>query len=185
MFIFQRSRATFRHRTRIPVGLALFALNGAGAALAGEAPTPCASDPTFSQQDFVLGHWAVYTAGKKTAEVRLEKALNGCAIRETWTPVDAKPGNGLGLFTYSRLLKKWGYFWVADTAQTTAFMGDAQGKNKMLYVTEAPLANGGKRLRHWTLALQPDGTVQELSVGTNDGSTWTTEYELMWHKLSD
>src|SRR5437868_8284024 len=110
---------------------------------------PCADDPVFQQQDFTLGHWDVYAGEQKTAEVRMERALNGCAIHETWTPVEGRPGSGLGLFTYSRLLKSWGYFWVADTAQTTAFTGSLESKGNMRYVTEAPLPDGGKRLRHW------------------------------------
>jgi hypothetical protein len=152
------------------------------AAQAQDKPVPCSDDPIFQQQDFTVGHWDVYKDGQKTAEVRLEKALKDCAIHETWTPVEGKPGNGLGLFTYSRLLKSWGYFWVADTGQTTHFAGALQSPGNIRYQTEAPLPNGGRRVRHWSLILQPDGSVRELSVGSNDGKTWTTEYDLLWRK---
>lgn len=129
---------------------------------AQDKPVPCSQDPIFAQQDFTIGHWDVYTDGKKSAEVRMEKTLKGCAIHETWTPSDGKPGNGLGLFTYSRLLKSWGYFWVADTGTTTAFTGSLQGPGNIRYVTEAPLPNGGKRLRHWSLILQPTAPCASL-----------------------
>ncbi len=157
------------------------------AVLSGEArgedrSIPCSDDPLFHQQDFTVGDWDVYEGQIKTAEVRLEKALKDCAIRETWTSTEGKSVDGLGLFMYSRLLKSWGYFWVADNGWTTIFTGAMQQPDRMLYTTEAPLANGGKRLRHWSLALQPDGSVQELSIGTNDGKTWKTDYELIWRK---
>ena len=154
------------------------------AAQAQDKPVPCSEDPIFRQQDFTVGHWDVYSKDRKTAEVRMEKVLKDCAIHETWTTVEGRPGNGLGLFTYSRLHQRWGYFWAADTGQTTSFTGALQETGNIRYVTEAPLPDGGKRLRHWSLILQPDGTVRELSVGTNDGKTWTTEYDLLWRKKS-
>lgn len=147
-----------------------------------DAAIPCSDDPLFHQQDFTIGDWDVYEGTTKTAEVKLEKALKECAIRETWTSVDGTSVNGLGLFMYSRLLKSWGYFWVADNGWTTAFTGAMQQPDRMLYATEAPLPSGGRRLRRWTLALQSDGSVQELSVGSNDGKAWTTDYELIWRK---
>src|SRR5262245_24093671 len=112
-----------RSKRTAGLGLALLALTGL-AARAQDKPPPCAEDPMFAQQDVALGHWEVYNTDKqKTADVVLEKALKDCAIRETWTTVDGHPGNGLGLFMYSRLLKGWGYFWAADTGQTTTMYG--------------------------------------------------------------
>ena len=152
-------------------------------AQAGEKAEQCAADPIFQQQDFALGSWDVYDAGKKVAEARLEKALGGCAIRQTWTVIKGRTDNGLGLFAYSRLLKSWGYFWVSDTGWTTTFTGGTlQSPGTMLYITEAPLKDGGRRLRHWSLILQSDGAIQERAVGTDDGKTWTTEYELLWRR---
>jgi len=153
-----------------------------GTVLAQTAPVPCAQDPLFSQQDFTLGQWEVFANGRKTADVLLEKTLQGCAILETWSTLDGRPGNGHGVFTYSRLHKGWTYFWVADNAQTTSFTGGLIEAGNMRYVTEAPLPDGGKRLRHWSLIRQADGTVRELAVGTVDGKTWTTDYDLLWRK---
>lgn len=157
--------------------LAMLALPG----LAAAQTVPCAADPLFHAQDFALGDWDVFAAGKQTATVRLESVLGGCAIHETWTALSGK-GNGIGLFTWSRVLKAWTYAWVADTGSSTLFTG-APEAGGMLYRTERPTATGGTRLRHWTLAEQPDHTIRELSVGSEDGGkTWTTEYELIWHK---
>jgi hypothetical protein len=53
----------------------------------------------------------------------------------------------------------------------------------MLYVTQRPTESGGTRLRHWTLTLQPDRSIDELSMGSDDGGkTWVKEYELVWKK---
>jgi hypothetical protein len=162
--------------------LALSLTCGWSAARADQAPPPCGQDVRFKQQDFSLGDWDVYDGDKRSASVHLEKVLKGCAIQETWMPLEDTGEYGIGLFTYSRLLGHWGYFWVADNGQTTNFSGDQRGSQGMLYVTYAPVAAGGKKERHWTLELQPGGSIQELSVGSTDGKTWTKEYELIWRR---
>ena len=162
---------------------------------ADEKAEPCADDPAFHQQDFALGSWDVYSADKKVAEALLETSLGGCAIRETWIATNGArltwrlgdtsgdAGNGLGLFAYSRLSRRWGYFWVSDTGWTTIFTGGAlQSPGVMLYSAESPLKDGGKRLRHWSLTLESDGAIRERAVGTDDGKKWTKEYELLWRR---
>ena len=151
------------------------------------APKTCAEDPIFSQMDFVLGEWDVYDGDRpeapRTATVRMEKVLGGCTIDETWTGLSEGESDGLGLFTYSRILKSWHYFWAAAGGGTTYFTGSERKPGAIRYVTSRPTPSGGVRLRHWTLSLEPNGRVRELSVGTEDGGkTWTTEYDLWWTK---
>ena len=143
---------------------------------------PC-SEAIYQGQDFTVGEWDVFNGGKKSAEVKMEKVLGGCAIHETWTAADDKEGDGLGIFVYSALLKGWSYLWASDTGATTAFTGQIIKPGEIQYVTQKPLGDGKVRLRHWSLILLPDGKVRELSVGTEDnGTTWTTEYDLLWVK---
>jgi hypothetical protein len=144
-------------------------------------PLACADDPKFTEQDFTIGLWDVFSGAKQTAQVRMERSLGGCAIHEVWSEKDGAPGSGLGLFTYSRLLKNWHYLWSSDTGAATSFLGSLIKPGEMRYVTTRPLADGRSRLRHWSLILQADGRVRELAVGSeDDGKTWTTEYDLMW-----
>ncbi len=163
---------------------AVFLLTASAASAQAAPAASCQADPNFRLQDFSVGTWDVYNKDKRTAEAKLEWALNGCTIVETWTPTDpASKGHGMGHFTYSKLLKSWHYFWVSDTGSTTYFKGELIKPGEMRYVTTARTASGGERLRHWTLFAQPDGGVRELSVATEDGGkTWTTEYDLYWRK---
>jgi hypothetical protein len=142
----------------------------------------CRADSLFRQQDFTVGEWEVFAGDKKTAEVSMKLILNDCVIEERWMVLDAaRGGNGVGLFNYSPLLKNWGYYWATDTGATTSFRGSLIKPGEMRYVTERPLPNGKVRLRRWTLFAKSDGTIRELSVGTEDGgTTWTTEYDLKW-----
>lgn len=153
-------------------------------AASAQGATTCRDDPLFRAQDFTVGHWDVFNGPKKTAEVRMALILNDCVIEERWTVTAGQPtGNGVGLFNYSPLLKSWMYHWATDNGSTTTFRGNPVKPGEIRYVTERPLPGGKLRLRHWTLSANPDGTIRELSVGTEDGgATWTTEYDLRWER---
>ena len=78
------------------------------AEIARKLPGGC-YDPAYKAQDFAKGNWDIYEGSKKIAEARVESSLDGCAITEHWSnPYDTK-GNGLGLFSYSPVLKSWPY----------------------------------------------------------------------------
>jgi hypothetical protein len=162
---------------------AALALAVVAAPVEAQAPSAdtCKTDPKFRAQDFTVGTWDVYNGDRKTAEVKMALILNDCVIQETWTVPAGRTGNGTGLFNYSPLLKDWGYYWATDNGSSTSFRGSLIKPGEIRYVTERPLGDGKVRLRHWTLSAMPDGTVRELSMGTEDkGETWTTEYDLKW-----
>lgn len=177
-----------------PLGTLLPLLLSLLAAPVSEAQTPkppqskmgsaCQDDPNYHLQDFAVGSWDVYAGEKRTAEVRLEWVLGGCAINEVWTPADpGGKGHGRGLFTYSKLLKAWHYYWAADGGTTTYFTSAPSKPGEILYVTTLTTAAGKLRRRHWTLTAQSDGGVRELSLATEDnGQTWSTEYDLSWRR---
>ncbi|HWI86884.1 MAG TPA: hypothetical protein VNT42_11260, partial [Sphingomonas sp.] len=175
--------ASFVKRIYFVLG-ALFAFQCSSGAFAAEpvdAPPACADDPLYRQQDFILGTWDVFSGTKPVAQVRMERQLGGCAIREIWTEAGGAPGSGLGLFTYSRLLKAWQYLWAADTGKASIFSGSQTSPGAMRYIATHPLPDGGSRTRDWKILLLPDGRVRELCVGSNDqGRTWATEYDLTW-----
>ena len=84
---------------------------------------------------------------------------------------------------YSPALKAWHYLLTSNIGVTTLFTGVVVRPGEAHYTTQAPLDNGRTRQRKWSLALQPDGNVRELSVASEDGSqTWATEYDLLWVK---
>jgi hypothetical protein len=171
------------HRRLLATAFAALGLMAAPASAQTAGPVQtCKADAKFREQDFTVGTWDVFAAGKKAAEVSMALVLEDCAIEEHWTVTDGRPnGNGIGLFTYSRLLGSWGYSWATDAGAATGFRGSQTRPGEMLYVTEKPLPGGKVRLRHWTLTAQPDGTIRELSVGSEDGgATWMTEYDLKW-----
>lgn len=177
-----------KYSLMLTAAIGLFAALPAQAQKVPEPEAPaCAADPLFQQLDFASGHWDVLAPdGTKRTEVKMDKTLNGCAIAEDWGTPGAPTGHGIGLFTYSRVLKTWTYSWASDRGAATFFYkGELIAPGNMQFTTERSTPSGGKRLRHWSLILKPDGTVHELSVGTEDGGkTWIPEIDLIWKKKS-
>jgi hypothetical protein len=159
-------------------------IGAAALAETAHSPDTCKTDANFRAQDFTVGNWDVYRANTKTAEVKMELILNNCAIRQTWTvPAGKTTGNVNGLFSYSPIQKGWLYAFTTDYANNNYFIGQLVSPGQMRYETKVMLPDGNVRLRRWTLSLQGDGSVIEKSVGsTDDGKTWSDEYELVWRR---
>lgn len=168
-------------RVALPLMAAVMLCPGAIQAQEVEAPA-CRDDPKFREQDFTVGHWDVYRGEEKSAEVRMDLVLADCFIHEIWSS-NRPNGDGQGYFAYSRALGDWTYLWLSESGYQNIWRGELIEPGNMRYVSERALPEGGVRLRHWSLILQPDGSVRELSVGTEDGGeTWSTEYDLRWVK---
>lgn len=155
---------------------------GVSAVAADKVPAPCNSLDDYRQQDYALGEWEIFENGHKSADAQLVKDLSGCAIRLTWTPAGPSEPRGLGLFTYSQALGRWTYLWVTDGGQTSYSTGELRHPDDMQYVTEHPLRGGGRRIRKWGLSLQADGTLRELSMGSDNGHDWSVEFDLVWRR---
>lgn len=172
---------------RKPFGSLLIALCVVlgGPATAQDSPAkPCAEDPLFAQFDYLLGTWDVLRQGRKTAQVRWEKALNGCGITEHWTSVNPGRGDGLGLMTYSRLRGSPTYYWISDNGGNTSYVAAEARPNDITFLTQTPHPSGtGTRARRFQLASQPDGTILERSLASDNGGPFQPEFELIWHRV--
>jgi len=151
--------------------------------LAAQTRTPrpaCKDRAEFRQLDFWIGNWEVFNKEQKLADTTVQPVLKDCALEELWT--GTRGSDGKGLSTYNERTKKWEYFWVAASGTTSHFAGELMG-TEMRFAMDQVQPDGSIRQRHWSLILQPDGRVRELSVGSSDnGKTWTTEYDYEWRK---
>jgi hypothetical protein len=141
----------------------------------------CGSDPAFRQMDYILGTWDVSSAtGQHTAVVTLEKALDGCTIAQTWT-ADSGVGDGRGMFTYSRVLGSWHYYWATNAGATSYFRGKPDRPGSIYLVGEFPLPDGRHRTRHLIFTRVSESRLQETSwVSEDSGKTWTHEFDIWW-----
>ncbi|WP_395673665.1 hypothetical protein [Phenylobacterium sp.] len=143
----------------------------------------CANDPAYRQMDYILGEWDVISAGNRhTAVVKLEKALDGCTIIQTWA-ADSGVGDGRGMFTYSKVLGAWHYYWATNAGATSYFRGKPDRPNSIYLVGEFPLPDGRHRTRHLIFTLVGENRLQETSwVSEDGGKTWAAEFDIFWNR---
>ena len=95
------------------VGWLSEAARAAAAAEKKAAPPDCRQNPAYARLDFWVGRWKVVDPkGVHQGDNWIEKALGGCALIEHWR--DAGGHEGVSLFYYHRVEKRWKQVWVTD-----------------------------------------------------------------------
>ncbi len=152
--------------------------------MAGD-PT-CASQELFATLDFWIGDWEVFAGERKVGDNRVAKALQGCAITESWSAADGDAGQSLYYVEPAEM--RWKQVWVTGRALAPGGL-----KEKRLVET---LPGGGLRFqgivrdaagRSWldrtTLAARPDGSVrQHIETSTDEGATWSTSFDAIYRR---
>jgi hypothetical protein len=149
------------------------------------AATPPAAGPTCDapehrQFDFWVGDWSVVgkKAGKVVGHSRIEAALGGCLIIETWT--GGATSKSLNL--YNRNLGAWEQFWVDSQGNRLHLQGglrDGDALGKVMVLETPPNADGSARHRHDRITWSADaqGRVRQLWETSIDGGEWTVQFD--------
>ena len=151
----------------------------AGGQAAAPAPTPspapCRS-PEYRQFDFWVGDWDVHTPDGKTAGVnRIERILNGCALRETWK--GARGSNGTSLNSWDPGTRRWHQTWVDDDGLVLNLEGGLRA-GKMVLLGETVSPTGDRALQRITWSSIAGGRVRQLWEKSGDGGkTWEIAFE--------
>ena len=141
---------------------------------------PCEHQPEYRQFDFWIGEWDVVTtqghdpAGTSSIQLILDK----CVIFENWTGgVTGKSFNH-----YEVATKKWIQDWVDSTSNGVHFEGGLEN-GVMSFYADNVNADGTHARRHLQFFKLDDDHVRQFSQqSTNDGKTWTVEYDLTYNR---
>ncbi len=162
--------------------LAALALSLAGV-LRLAAAAPACSAPEYRQFDFWLGDWDVFDAGaaKPSMRIRVEKILDGCALRESYRDDSGKVGESFNIWDASR--KVWHQTWVTNRGQLLVLEGALENGVMTLRATETTPA--GPVL--WRGAWTPRGAeVRETAETSSDGGkTWKPKFDILFRKHKD
>jgi hypothetical protein len=144
-------------------------------------PAPCVA-AEYRAFDFWVGEWDVFPAGqdKPVATSSIEVMFGGCAIRETWKPIN---GAGGGSFShYDRDLKQWRQAWVDGFGGRVDFDGGAVGDAMVLTGNWRHAAGPGKHaLTRMTYRQLPDGSVRQHGEQSVDhGLSWATSFDFVY-----
>ncbi|MBV8687361.1 MAG: hypothetical protein JOZ90_12940 [Alphaproteobacteria bacterium] len=169
-----------------PTGLLAAAAAASLAAQPAPAPTtprpaPCGG-PAYRQLDFWVGRWTVYDTAKgyKVGTSRIERAMNGCAIRESYDAPRAPGGAyaGASYSGYSRLDAKWHQMYVDVNGNVSLYAGGMEGADMILIASGRDGA-----LQRMTYRPLADGSVRQIGiVSTDGGRTWKPGYDYTYRR---
>jgi hypothetical protein len=172
---------------------ALLVVAGAGGnRVQAESAYPAVCDdavhfPEYHRLDYLLGQWVIYAGGTKFADATLARPKGGCALVETWRALPSetfanRPSVSNALIAYDSETKRWQYFWVSGVIglvlQFTA------PPDKDLIWTRSETSPGGTvKQQRVTFTRVDDDQLHEQGFSSVDaGTTWMTEYDLVWRK---
>jgi hypothetical protein len=136
---------------------------------------PCSS-PAHRQFDFWVGEWEVQTPkGTAAGENKVEKVLDGCALRETWTAADGS--HGTSLTGYDAGSGKWTQTFVDDLGMVLVLEGELRD-GKMVLSGRRSAARGSSFLNRITWQkIDGERIRQRWEQSSDEGRTWTLLFE--------
>ena len=136
---------------------------------------PCSGAP-YRQFDFWLGDWEVQTPkGTAAGENKVEKILDGCALRESWTSVDGSHGSSLT--SYDAPASRWTQTFVDDLGMVLILDGEFRD-GKMTLTGRRSASRGTSMLNRivWQ-KMEGDRIRQRWEQSSDDGRNWTLLFE--------
>ncbi len=141
---------------------------------------PTADDPRFRAFDFWVGTWEARTPdGMLQGRNRIERVLGGAAIVERWTGASGYRGTSLN--RYDRGTDTWRQTWVDDQGDIVEFVDGVAADGRVVF--GAVDADGGRR--RLTFEDRGADAFRQLSErSTDDGRSWTVEYDFAYRRLA-
>lgn len=143
-------------------------------------PNPCAADQ-FAAFDFWVGEWDVYQTGTDTqvATSLIEKVSKGCAVRETWMPLQG--GGGTSITSLDPQAGTWRQVWVGAQPGQIEFEGGPVDGDMVLTGYWGRTPEGEPNLVRMTYSLGDDGSVRQYGQASTDhGRTWSDSFDLTY-----
>jgi tetratricopeptide (TPR) repeat protein len=143
--------------------------------------------PESKKFDFWVGEWNVYNPqNQKAGESKVEKILKGAVIMEKWTGINGYRGKSFNHYDMDK--KKWVQYWVDENSASIYFEGNYDSlKNAIVYYSYDHAKDESPYIRRLTFYnLGPNKVRQFSQISSNNGKTWSTEYDLTYiRKLSN
>ena len=166
----------------ITAALALVLAQAAAPATPPPAPPKCEGE-AYAAFDFWVGEWEVFpSAGEqKVADSRIEKVSAGCAIRETWMPLQGRAGSSLSAYDPSD--GAWHQLWVGGVPGRVFFDGGPVDGAMVLTGYWGKDAQGNPSLVRMTYTLEADGSVRQYGQASSDhGRSWSDSFDLIYRR---
>lgn len=153
----------------------------------GYCQLPCSSKE-YRQFDFWIGEWDVFAKnGKKAGDSRITLILDSCVILEEWVSSNLVQGlryAGKSFNTFNAATKNWQQTWVDNVGGSTEYLEGKFERNQMVFQSRPFAINRDtvavRRLTFINLTF--DRIRQHGEISKDKGTSWTTEYDLEYHR---
>lgn len=147
---------------------------------------PCRFRGENRQFDFWLGDWTVATTQEHTTvgASHIESVIGDCAIWENWTSLSDSGYTGKSYNVYNAEQKRWEQFWIDNQGGVIHFFGNPNAGVMDFHTDPLPQPDGKALQRRLRFFNEGADQVRQLSEGSTDnGSTWTVEYDFTYTRL--
>ncbi len=140
--------------------------------------------PEYRQFDFWVGEWEVRTPkGTLAGTNRIEKILDGCVLRESWTGSRGMRGTSLNM--YSAADRQWHQTWMDSNGLLLVMSGGLEN-GRMVLAGETRSADGGTLLNRITWEKLEDARVrQHWETSADSGRTWQDAFVGLYRRTSE
>jgi hypothetical protein len=144
--------------------------------------TPCSNNSDSHRFDFWVGEWTVFNAaGQPAGSSSVQKILSDCVVFENWT--DAQGGQGKSLNAFNSTLGRWQQFWTDQYGAVTEYRESEWVGPSLQYTAQGVTRQGAAVLQRMTFTPVDAATVRQHGESSTDGGkTWTTSYDLFYHR---
>ncbi|QFT78057.1 hypothetical protein [Erythrobacter sp. THAF29] len=163
----------------------VLALQSTSQAPAAPPSTPGCDSEAHAGFDFWVGEWDVYPNGQdsKVADSRIERKHNGCAVIESWMPLNGRGGTSLN--HYDGTTGQWQQKWVGSSPGAVEFAGGVTG-DRMVLTGNWPSAQAPHTLVRMTYTKNEDGSVRQFGEASTDhGVSWQTSFDFIYRPKQD
>lgn len=138
----------------------------------------------YREFDFWLGQWQVSSAtNENVSHSKITLINNGCGLLEEYKTASGFQGKSLNIFDAQT--QQWHQTWIDSSGSLLMLSGDLED-NSMVMTGKTHDKEGQVILNKITWTPFKNGDVrQHWQTSSNNGSTWKTIFDGLYHKASD
>jgi len=146
----------------------------------GQSATRCGT-PEHRQFDFWAGDWNVFDVGNAdsgVAHARVERILEGCALREIYDGRNGLSGQSLSIYDSGR--RRWHQSWVTNRGQLLVIEGRLKGDRMVL---EGAYPPGSSTMIRGIWSRMGNAVRETAETSSDGGKTWQPLFDLVFRKV--
>jgi hypothetical protein len=128
-----------------------------------------------------VGEWDVTTPqGQPAGSSSVQLLLEGCALYENWRSLAGMEGKSLN--SYNAQLGMWQQFWTDQAGLVTEYRQSEWVGDTLRFTAHSVTPQGSTIIRMSFAKIDANTVRQWGDASTDDGKTWSTPWDLYYHR---